>query len=153
MCIGDRNPIHPHTLESCGPLQEEHALTCLIVIHDLSMRSGPGSNQGTFGLADECSTTELPLILWTIFFFFFFLFVCFTRYLVFRIAVLPHRPGVVYYHLLLRRETRIPGVAPFSFRIGIWDLFVHRGQKSYTPTAFGKLWTTPGVRCMKHASS
>ena len=80
-------------------------------------------------------------------------FVCFTRYLVFRIAVLPHRPGVVYYHLLLRRETRIPGVAPFSFRIGIWDLFVHRGQKSYTPTAFGKLLTTPGVRCMKHASS
>ena len=35
----------------------------------------------------------------------------------------------------------------------IWDLFVQRGQKSYTPTAFGKLWTTPGVRCMKHASS
>ena len=83
----------------------------------------------------------------------FFVFVCFTRYLVFCIAVLSHRPGVVYYHLLLRRETRIPGVAPFSFRIGIWDLFVHRGQKSYTPTAFGKLWTTPGVRCMKHASS
>ena len=25
-------------------------------------------------------------------------------------AVLPHGPGVVYYHLLLRRETRIPGV-------------------------------------------
>ena len=25
--------------------------------------------------------------------FFFLLFVCFTRYLVFRIAVLPHRPG------------------------------------------------------------
>ena len=70
----------------------------------------------------------------------------------FRIAVLPHRPGVVYYHLLLRRETRIPGVAPFSFRIEIWDLFVHRGQKSYTPTAFGKLWTTPGVRCMKQMS-
>ena len=69
------------------------------------------------------------------------------------IADLPHSPGVVYYHLLLRRETRIPGVAPFSFRIGIWDLFVHRGQKSYTPTAFGKLWTTPGVRCMIHASS
>ena len=71
----------------------------------------------------------------------------------FSIAVLPHSPGVVYYHLLLRRETRIPRVAPFSFRIGIWDLFVHRGQKSYAPTAFGKLWTTPGVRCMKHASS
>ena len=61
--------------------------------------------------------------------------------------------GSDYYHLLLRRETRIPGVAPFSFQIGIWYLFVHRGQKSYTPTAFEKLWTTPGVRCMKHASS
>ena len=54
---------------------------------------------------------------------------------------------------MLRRETRIPGVAPCSYQIGIWDLFVHRGQKSYTPTAFGKLWTSPGVRCMKHASS
>ena len=81
-----------------------------------------------------------------------FLIVCFTSYFLFSIAVLPHSPGVVYYHLLLRQETRVPGVAPFSFRIGIWDLFVHRGQKSYTPTAFGKLWTTPGVRCMKHAS-
>ena len=88
-----------------------------------------------------------------IFFIFFFLIVCFTSYFVFSIAVLPHSPGVVYYHLLLRQETRIPGVAPFSFRIGIWDLFMHRGQKSYTPTAFGKLWTTPGVRCMDHASS
>ena len=84
---------------------------------------------------------------------FVFLIVCFTSYFMFSIAVLPHRPGVVYYHLLLRQETRIPRVAPFSLRIEIWDLFVHRGQKSYTPTAFGKLWTTPGVRCMKHASS
>ena len=72
------------------------------------------------------------------FFFDFFLIVCFTSYFVFScIAVLPHSPGEVYYHLLLRRETRIPGVTPFSFGIGIWDLFVHRGQKSYTPTAFG----------------
>ena len=76
--------------------------------------------------------------------FFFFLIVCFTSFFMFSIAVLPHSPGVVYYQLLLRRE--IPGVYPFSFRIGIWDLFVHRGQKSYTPTAFGKLWTTPRVR-------
>ena len=45
--------------------------------------------------------------------------VCFTSYFVFSIAVLPHSPVVVYYHLLLRRETRIPGVAPFCFRIGI----------------------------------
>ena len=86
--------------------------------------------------------------------FFFFPIVSFASYFVFSCtAVLPHSPGVVYYHLLLRRETRIPGVAPFSFQIGIWDLFVHRGQKSYTPTAFGKLWTTPGVRCMQHTSS
>ena len=85
--------------------------------------------------------------------FFCFLIVCFTSYFVFSIAVLPHSPWVVYYHLLLRREPRIPGVAPFSLRIGIWDLFVHRRQKSYKPTAFGKLWTTPGVSCMKHASS
>ena len=67
---------------------------------------------------------------------YFFLLVCFTSYFVFSIAVLPHSPGVVYYHLLLRRETRIPGAAPFSLQIGIWDIFVHRGQKSYTPTAF-----------------
>ena len=83
----------------------------------------------------------------------YFLIVCFASYFLFRKAVLPHSRGVVYYHLLLRRETRIPGVAPFSFRIGIWDLFVHRGQTSYTPRAFGKLWTTPGERCMKNASS
>ena len=83
----------------------------------------------------------------------FFLIVCLTSYFVFSIAVLPHSPGVVYYHLLLRRETRIPGAAPFSLRIGIWDLFVHRGKESYTPTAFGKLCTTPGVRCILHASS
>ena len=44
-----------------------------------------------------------------------FLIVCFTSYFMFSVAVLPHSPGVVYYHLLLRRETRIPGVAPFSF--------------------------------------
>ena len=45
------------------------------------------------------------------------------------------------YHLLLRRETRIPVVAPFSFQIDIWDLFVNRGKKSNTLAAFGKLWT------------
>ena len=77
----------------------------------------------------------------------------YTGYFVLNIAVLPHSPGVVYYHLLLRQETRISGVAPFSFQLGIWDIIVHRRQKSYTPTAFGKLWTTQGVRCMKHASS
>ena len=81
-----------------------------------------------------------------------FLIVCFTSYFVFSIAVLPHSHRVVYYHLL-RQEIRVPRVAPFYFRIGIWDLFVPRGQKSYTPTVFGKLWTTPVVGCMKDASS
>ena len=47
--------------------------------------------------------------------FFLFVFVCFTSYFVFSIAVLPHSPGVVYYHLLLRRETRIPGGCPLLF--------------------------------------
>ena len=32
-------------------------------------------------------------------FFIFFYIVCFTSYFVFSIAVLPHSPGVVYYHL------------------------------------------------------
>ena len=53
------------------------------------------------------------------------LLVCFTSYFVFSIAVLPHSPGVMYYHLLLRCETRIPGVAPCSFQIRLWDLFGH----------------------------
>ena len=60
----------------------------------------------------------------------FVLIVCFTSYFVFSIAILPHSPGVVYYHLLLRRVTRIPGVAPFSFRIGIWDLFLCIGDRN-----------------------
>ena len=73
---------------------------------------------------------------------------CFTSYFMFILAVLSHSPGVVYYHLFLRRETRIPGVAPILFLNR--NLFVHRGQKSYTPTAFGKLWTTPGVKMLMH---
>ena len=48
----------------------------------------------------------------------FFLIICFTSYFVLSIAVLPHSPGVVYCHLLLRQETRISRVAPLSFLIG-----------------------------------
>ena len=54
---------------------------------------------------------------------FVFNIVCFTSYIVFLIAVLRRSPEVVYYHLLLRRVTRIPGVAALSLRRGIWDLF------------------------------
>ena len=50
-----------------------------------------------------------------------FLIGCLTSYVVFSIAVLPHSSGVVYYHLLLTREIRIPGVVPFSFQIRIRD--------------------------------
>ena len=56
----------------------------------------------------------------------FFLIVCFTCYFVFRIAVLPHSPGVVYYHLLLRRETRIPWGCPLLFlnrNLGFWEIY------------------------------
>ena len=54
-----------------------------------------------------------------------FLIECFTSYFMFSIAVILLSPGVVYYQLLLRREPRIPEVAPFSFRIGFWDFCVH----------------------------
>ena len=50
---------------------------------------------------------KVVLFFFLFFFFSFFLIVCFSSYFVFSIAVLPHSPGVVYYHLLLRRETRI----------------------------------------------
>ena len=133
------------------------------ILHDTAVATKTESGEGEEGQAaarnkenqtdgaawDQMTASKIILTGQAVSFF----LLCFTSFFVFRIADLPHSPGVVYYHLLLRRETRIPGVAPFSFRIGIWDLFVHRGQKSFIPTAFGKLWTTPGVRCMKHASS
>ena len=40
----------------------------------------------------------------------------------------------------------------FSNR-NLGSFFVHRGQKSYTPTAFGKLWTTPGVKPIFHCDA
>ena len=44
-------------------------------------------------------------------------FLSFTSYFEFSIAVLPHNAGAVYYIiLLLRRETRIPGLPPSLFR-------------------------------------
>ena len=67
-------------------------------------------------------------------FFFFYSIVCLTIYFVFSTAVLPRSPGVVYNHLLLRRETKIPRVAFFSFRIGIWDLFLCIGDQNHIYT-------------------
>ena len=67
------------------------------------------------GGGGQCPVLNLKVV-----FFCVFLIIYFTSYFLFSITVLPHSTGVVYYHLLLRRETRIPGVASFSFRIRIW---------------------------------
>ena len=44
---GDRNPIHPQPLGSCGPLQGVMHEKCLIIIHDPGMRPGPESKPKT----------------------------------------------------------------------------------------------------------
>ena len=46
-----------------------------------------------------------------------------------------------------------PAFPRTRFEIGIWDLYVLRGQISLTPMTFEKLWTTPGVRCKRHVLS
>ena len=58
--------------------------------------------------------------------------ICFTNYFVFSIVC-----GVVYYHLLLRRETRIPRVAPYYFRIGIWILLCIGDRNPIHPQPLG----------------
>ena len=60
--------------------------------------------------------------------------------------------GSVLQSIVETRDQNSQG-CPLLFSNRNLGSFVPRGQKSYTPTAFGKLWTTPGVRCMKHASS
>ena len=41
-----------------------------------------------------------------------------------------------------------------NYTLSAANLTAHMGDRCYTPMmAFGKLLTTPGVRCMKHASS
>ena len=79
--------------------------------------------------------------------FYLSIFFVFMFYQLLYQLLVPHSPGVMYYHLLSTRDQNS------YFQIRIWDHFVHRGHKSYTPTAFRKLWTAPGVICMKHASS
>ena len=76
--------------------------TCLIIIHDPGMRPGLESNQGTFGLADECSTTELTLL------------VKFTS---------------VYIHPFFNKRPVDSGESPIFARLGdgslIWDPYFH----------------------------
>ena len=54
--------IYTHSVwEVVDHSRREMHYTCLIIIHDPGMRQGPELE--TFGLADECSTTELTLLL------------------------------------------------------------------------------------------
>ena len=61
--IGDRNYIHPQPLGSCAPLQEQDALNMLQHNPQHWYEPRPRIKQGTFGLTDECSTTELTFLL------------------------------------------------------------------------------------------
>ena len=71
-------------------------------------------------------------------FFFYFGIACFTSYFVY----------MMYIAVLL---------PTLFFQIGIWDLRVffllQRRQSFYVAISVEKLWTTPGIRLMKHASS
>ena len=51
------------------------------------------------------------------------------------------------------RDQSSPGCPLLFSKRTLGFVFVDRGQKSYTLTAFGKSWTTPEERCMKHALS
>ena len=91
-----------------------HSLSCLTPPQPSRAVCGPGPIIGE--LASQNKLTEtITLNAWIT----IFLIVYFTRYIVFSIAVLPHSPWVVYYHLLFSQETRFPGVAPYSIHIGI----------------------------------
>ena len=95
-------------LERIGPTAEKRQLEAIMkelkrVCWKLNYNQRP--------LSWTNSISQFPPFLFIL----FFLIVCFTSYFVFNIAVLPHSPGVVYHHLLLRQETRIPGVAPLLF--------------------------------------
>ena len=48
-------------------------------------------------------------------FFLIVLIACFTSYFVISIAILPHSPGVVYYHASIAKIREFPGLPPFSF--------------------------------------
>ena len=59
---------------------------------------------------------------------FFFVLYVFIKYFMPSIAVLPHSPGVVYYHLLLNEDTIIPGVASCSFFKCVYRMFLCIGD-------------------------
>ena len=58
----------------------------------------------------------------------------------FSIAV-PSHSSVAVYYLLWKDEISL-----------VWDFFCAPGTESDTLTEFGKMWTTLGVGCVKHAS-
>ena len=79
--------------------------------------------------------------------------VCLTSYFVFSVGVLSHSPVVVYYPVpsIVEMGVQNSWGCPLLFSNRNRDLCAHRRQKSYTAATFGKLWTTPGVRCILHA--
>ena len=98
-CDGDDQSFHipgPHSERPAG-----HDVP-ISVAGERSQRSElfGTQNPAVGALTDRQTRSKGQAVL--VFFFFFFLIVCFTSYFVSSIAVLPHSPGVVYYHLLLR---------------------------------------------------
>ena len=62
VCIIKRNPINPWPLWSCGSLQGQHAWYMQRYNQQPKDKTKPRTKPGTFGLAKECSTTEIPLL-------------------------------------------------------------------------------------------
>ena len=63
-CAQETEILYTHSLwEVVDHSRSKMHETCLIIIHDPQYETGHGIEPGTFGLAYECSTTELILLL------------------------------------------------------------------------------------------
>ena len=63
-----KNPYNHSLWEVVGHSRSKMHYTCLIMVHDPDMRTcRPRIKLGTFGLADECCTTELTLLLMSVY--------------------------------------------------------------------------------------
>ena len=102
-------------------------------------------------------TVHPTCCLYSFFFFFFFslFFPCMFSQL-FRVqhsCSSTQSWGNVLPSIVEMRDQNSRGRPLLFLRFFFYNLFVHSGQKSDTPTAIGKLWMSPGVRCIKHALS
>ena len=77
------------------PSSMSRDLSCSDLLTGQRERLAQADTGGSFQLAELCASTVLCWFVCC-----FFSIVCFTSYFVFSIAVLPHSPGVVYYHLI-----------------------------------------------------